>query len=112
MKEFVQKDSVQFAGIKEEDEFEKTKAISTANNTLEKIKRLSRASTSIVIHVKKFEVEGYKKKYSVRARVNWPGNFFEAKHEDWNFLTTTQAALMTLTSEVKKWHQKETKKKI
>ena len=107
MKEFEQKDSVQFVDLGEMDDFDKTKAQTTAQNTLDKIKRISKAETQLVVHVKRHEAEGTRKKYSIHARANWPGHFFEATHVEWDFLTATQGALNALLSEVKKKHGKE-----
>ena len=111
MKEFEQKGIVQFVDLEGQDEFEKTKAQSTAQNIFEKIKRISKAETSLTVHVKRHDIQGTRKKYSIHARVNWPGHFFEASHTDWDFLTATQSALQALVHEVKKKHEKESGKR-
>lgn len=112
MKEFEQKDVVQFIDLpKEVDEFERSKATSTAQNIFEKIKRISKAETTLLIHVKRHEVEGARQKYSVHARVNWPRHFYEASHFEWDFLNATQVTLQALLEEVKRRHSKEAQKK-
>lgn len=111
MSGFEVKEEVQFVGLGDEDQFEKTKARQAALSALGKIKKIHKGDTVIVVHVKRHAETGSRYKYSVRARVTGPGGFFEAKETDWNFLTTAQSALLTLVREVKKEHEKQVNKK-
>ncbi|AJF60397.1 MAG: hypothetical protein QT03_C0001G0911 [archaeon GW2011_AR10] len=97
-----QKEFIKFVGIKEEDSFERSQAIAEGEKTFLKLKPIIKSETNLKVHVKAFEVEGRRKKYSVTSMLRSPDHFFEAKSEKWAFLEAVRDSLKTLELTVKR----------
>ncbi len=109
MKEFNEESTVEFAGIHNIEGFDKGTALLTANRTLDKIKKITKEQSRLLIHVKMNETqgkEGKRQKYTIHSKLFTPGSFLEATHVEWDFLSALQKSLSVLEKEViKKFKQ-------
>ncbi len=61
----------------------------------------------IFLHMKIYEVDGKRKKYSLRSRVYTNGGLFVAKSSNWSALSSVQDIVEKLERMMKKKHDKE-----
>lgn len=104
---------IQIIGIKELDEFELPLVNKLANEYYQKIQRELQNVTSVVIHVKCYEKEGKRKKYSIHVRVIAPTRIFESsKAQDWDLARTLHKAFRDIERELQhKLHTDDQHKK-
>jgi len=100
MKQIPEKEFINFIGIQKEDGIDKAQAFTEAIKTFSKLKKILKQETNLTIHIKKHEVEGKRKKYSVHAKIRSPDHFFEASSIKWDFLQGVRDSLKTLEKNV------------
>ncbi len=98
-KKFSDTSFIQFVGWQKEDFLSRDKAFNSALNTYFKLHEIIKHPLNMYIHIKTHNDEFGKKKYSIKARLNSPGIFFEAKSTKWNFVNAVQDAMHTLERE-------------
>lgn len=92
---------IQIIGVKELDEFELPLVNKLANEYYQKIQRELQNVTSVVIHIKSYEKEGKRKKYSIHVRVIAPTRIFESsKAQDWDLARTLHKAFRDIEREL------------
>ena len=100
MKDFTEESRVEFVGLHDLEAFDKSNAIDTANRSFEKIKKITKHETRLVIHIKIHEVEGKRKKWSIHSKLFVPGTFLESSHVEWDLMAALQKSLSVLEKEV------------
>ncbi len=92
---------IQIVGIKELDEPEKDIVNKLANEYFLKFKRELQNFTSLVVHIKCYNKDGKKKKYSINARIISPTRMFEStKAADWDLARTLHKSFKDLEREI------------
>ncbi len=88
----------------------KDQAKKTVENTAKKIRHFIHNEFELTVHVKKYQKEGARGKYSVKARIHYPGGkIVSDKKHGWEFIQAVQEAMEALTSQAQKEFQKGNK---
>lgn len=69
---------IQFVGLNELSDEDKEVVNRLSTEYHEKLKRLVKNLTSLIVHIKCYKTEGKKKKYSLHLRCVIPGKIFES----------------------------------
>lgn len=97
----LKEENIRYIGIKQLKEEEKTRINELSSEYYPKIKRLVRNITSLIIHVKEYEKEGTKIKYSLHVRLIMPGKTIEScKSHDWNLAKALHKSFNGLITEI------------
>lgn len=92
---------IQFIGVNELDEPQKALVNKLSTEYYDKIQRSLKNLTSLVIHVKQYEKEGKKSKFSIHIRAIAPTRIFEStKASDWDLTRTLHKAFKDLERQI------------
>lgn len=103
MKDFEEEQSrVEFIGLNDASDngIDASLVGKAAENSLNKIKKITKHPTRLVVHIKMHEVEGKRKKFSIHSKIFVPGIFLEASHAEWDLISAVKKSLSTLEKEV------------
>ena len=81
-------EQIQVKGIELLDEKEKKIADKLFDEYYTKVQRKIKNLTSLKIHIKEYNKDGKRKKYSINAETVSSGKTFKANSYDWNFAAT------------------------
>lgn len=77
-------ETIQFVGVSELSAEEQSTVNSITTEYFEKIKRELHNLTNMTVHVKSYQKEGAKKKYSLHVKIAAPTKIFDSnKQDDW-----------------------------
>ena len=93
-------ESVQIVGSEQLDKSEKEDIKRIANEYFTKIQRQLKNIESIIIHVKEYNKEGNRKKFSLHIRAIAPTRIFEADAFDWELHKAIHKAFEKLETEL------------
>tara|TARA_Y100000310_G_C20576674_1_gene760774 strand:+ start:80 stop:1213 length:1134 start_codon:yes stop_codon:yes gene_type:complete len=81
--------NIKFVGLKDLklDEFEEDNLKKIAANEAFKLQRKIKNEFSLVLHLKSYEKDGHRQKYSISLRVEYPGQALSTSEDDWDFET-------------------------
>lgn len=92
---------IQFIGVKELDNVQQTIVNKLSTEYYDKIQRELKNLTSIVVHVKAYEKEGKKSKFSIHLRAIAPTKIFEStKAADWDLARALHKAFKDLERQI------------
>lgn len=92
---------IQFVGVNELSPEEQTLVSSLSTDHYNKIKRELHNITSLVVHVKTYEKEGHRKKFSLHVRCIAPTRIFEScKSHDWDLARALHKAFEDIRREI------------
>ena len=97
---------VNFINFEEVDDFDMEKINDALERFVSKMSKIFDIDT-IFLHMKTYEVDGNRKKYSLRARVYTSDGLFIAKTSEWSALSAVQDITEKLERIMKKKHDKE-----
>ncbi len=97
---------VNFINFDQVDDFEMEKINDSLERFVSKMSKIFDID-SIFLHMKIYEVDGKRKKYSLRSRVYTNGGLFVAKSSNWSALSSVQDIVEKLERMMKKKHDKE-----
>lgn len=94
-------EAIQYIGIDQLDDTEKQVLDKLSAEYYEKIQRMLKNETSIVIHVKEYEKQGSRKKYSLHVRAIAPTVIFESSNaSDWDLARTLHKAFNDIEKQI------------
>ncbi len=102
-KKFVKVNFINFDNV---DDFDMEKINNVLERFVSKMSKIFDIDT-IFLHMKMYEVEGNRRKYSLRARVYANSELFTAKTSEWSSLASVQDITDKLERIMKKKHDKE-----
>ena len=93
---------IQFVGVNKLEALEQDVVNKLTTEYYEKLKRSLNNLTSLIVHVKTYDVEGSKKKFSIHTRVTAPGQNFEStKAQDWDLARTLHKSFQDLENQIR-----------
>ena len=99
---------IQIKGIDILTEQEKRLANKLLNEYFPKIKRQVKNIISLKVHIKEYEKEGKRKKYSINIKIINSTDVFEANADNWDFARTMHKVLNKIENEVEnRFHPSE-----
>lgn len=99
---FGEKEVIQFIGIDNLEPLELADVQKISTKEFEKIKRVVKNITSLVVQVKTYKKEGNKKKYSIHLRCSSPTKVFEScRAHDWELARAVHNAFDNLKTQIK-----------
>jgi hypothetical protein len=98
--DLMEKNLLQFSGIREEDTFEKTKVLNHSAQVHQKLQNMVTGEITLNIHVKKYAKNKESRvKYSIHAKLISPGFNFTAHAVEWGLYPAIRRALENLSRE-------------
>ena len=91
---------IQIVGLELLDKIEKEDIKKLAEEYFIKIQRQLKNIESVVIHIKEYNKEGNRKKFSIHIRAIAPEHIFEADAADWDFKRTIHKVFKKLETEL------------
>lgn len=92
---------IQFIGLDDLNEEEKTVLKELSEEYYEKIKRSLKNMTSLAVHVKIYKNEGSRKKYSLHVRAIAPTDIIETdKEADWDLARTLHKSFKNIERQI------------
>ena len=96
------KEVIQFVGVSDLPPEEQDVVNKLSTEYFDKIKRSVKNITSLMVHVKLYDAEGARKKYSVHAKAISPAGTFTSEHAaDWDLARAVHKSFKNLENEVK-----------
>lgn len=94
-------EAIQYIGIEQLTPEERAILDKLSAEYYDTIQRSLKNLTSIIIHIKEYNKEGKRKKYSVNVRAVAPTAIFEEKHAaDWDFARTLHKAFKNIERQI------------
>ena len=93
-------DAVQVIGIKDLDEEERAKVDFLIDEYYNKIQRMVKNLTSIVLHIKAHKKEGKRKKYSFKLRTVFATKTYETSSSDWDLERTGHMVFKQMMNQI------------
>lgn len=102
---------IQLVGVNKLPAEEQAVVQEITTSEYEKVKRDMHNLTDLVVHVKTYEKDGGRKKYSLHVRVNAPSVMFESsRSDDWDLRRAMHKAFEDVKNQVKhKFHSDRTR---
>ncbi|MBI2102927.1 CBS domain-containing protein [Candidatus Woesearchaeota archaeon] len=91
--------------------YEKESFQKVASNESFKLQRLVHNDFKLVIHLKAYDKDGTRQKYSVTMRLDYPGKLVEATAVDWDIVTALRKAFDGTKNELQKMFRKTQSRK-
>ena len=83
-------------------------ATKLSNEYYSKIQRLIKTPLSLRIHIKEYEKEGKRKKYSINIEAVGSGKEFDSSSWDWDFARAIHKAMIKIENEIEhRFHSSE-----
>jgi len=102
------KENIQVKGIELLDEQENKTANKLFEEYYTKIQRKIKNSLSLKIHIKEYNKEGKRKKYSINAEAISSGAVFKANSHDWTFSATVHEVFNKILTQIEhKFHSSD-----
>jgi len=90
-------DEIKYIGLEEITPGEKAALDELSTEYFQKLKYVTKANTTVAIHIKAHEKEGNQRKFSIHAKAECPGHHFEStKAVDWDFRRAVHKAFNDL----------------
>ena len=103
---------IQTKGLEILNENEKKDFETVLGKYYEKIERKLKDISSIVFHLKEYNRQGTRKKFSIHAKIVYSGKFFEADSFDWDLKRTIHKLFRKMEEEIEhKFHLSDKRKK-
>ena len=93
-------EKIQYRGVDELNEDEKTTLNKLAPEYYEKIQRALKNITSLQVDIKLYKKLGGKRKYDVHAKVVAPTRLFSTSYADWDFARTLHKVFKKMEREI------------
>ncbi|MBW2997585.1 hypothetical protein KY349_04560 [Candidatus Woesearchaeota archaeon] len=95
---------IQFIGLNELEDVDQQMVQTLATQYYDKIQRALKNLTSLVIHIKRYEKEGHRQKYSIHVRVIAPTKVFESSKSPeaatWDLASALHNAFKNLVRQI------------
>ncbi len=79
-----QAETIEYIGVSDLKAAEQETVHAITEEYAEKFKKSSIPFNQLIVHIKIYNTEGQRRKYSVRVRLIQPKNTFESKTDDWD----------------------------
>lgn len=93
-------EEIQYRGVDELNEDEKTTLNKLSPEYYDKIQRALKNITSLQIDIKLYKKLGGKRKYDVHVKAVAPTTIFSASYADWNFAKTLHKVFNKIENEI------------
>jgi ribosome-associated translation inhibitor RaiA len=99
---------IQLIGTDKLDEDEKAMVSSVCEQCLPKLERDMKNIDKLNVHVKPHNIQGNKRRYEVKCRIEAPTNILEASSEEWDLSGAVHKCIDELKKQAQhKFHDKE-----
>lgn len=105
--------NIQYVGLNDVKlvSYEKESFQKVASNESFKLQRLVHNDFKLIIHLKSYDKDGARQKFSVTMRLDYPGKLVEATAVDWDVVTALRKAFDGTKNEIKKMFRKTQSRK-
>ena len=101
-KEIPKESMIRYVGLKELEEIDQGVVINLTEEYFPKIQILLKHIMEIVVHIKRYDKEGHRSKWSIHIRAQTASHVFEStKAADWELPRTLHKAFKDLETQIK-----------